>query len=124
MLEINKIYQGNCLEVMKKIDDKSIDMILADLPYGTTACHWDTVIPFEPLWQQYKRIIKEHGAIVLTGSQPFTRTLVMSNIKWFKYEWIWIKSKATGFLNAKKIPLNNYEDITVFYNKLWCKILQ
>ena len=83
MLEINKLYQGDCLEVMKNIDDKSIDMILADLPYGTTACKWDTIIPFEPLWEQYKRIIKDNGAIVLTASQPFTSALVMSNIKMF-----------------------------------------
>ena len=86
MLETNKIYSGNCLEVMKDIDDKSIDMILCDLPYGTTACKWDTVIPFEPLWEQYKRVIKDNGAIVLTASQPFSSALVMSNPKWFKYD--------------------------------------
>ena len=82
----NQIICGDCLEVMKDIPDKSIDMILADLPYGTTACKWDTIIPFEPLWEQYKRIIKDNGAIVLTASQPFTSALVMSNIKMFKYE--------------------------------------
>lgn len=87
-MELNKVYQGDCLEVMKGIDDKSIDMILCDLPYGTTACKWDTIIPFEPLWEQYKRIIKDNGAIVLTSSQPFTSKLVMSNLKMFKYEWI------------------------------------
>lgn len=114
MLETNKIYSGNCLEVMKDIDDKSIDMILCDLPYGTTACKWDTVIPFEPLWEQYKRVIKDNGAIVLTASQPFSSALVMSNPKWFKYEWIWEKSKASGYLNSKLMPLVSHENILVF----------
>ena len=85
MLQINSVNNGNCLELMSDIDDKSIDMILCDLPYGTTACKWDTVIPFEPLWAHYKRIIKDNGAIVLTASQPFTSALVMSNVKMFKY---------------------------------------
>jgi site-specific DNA-methyltransferase (adenine-specific) len=116
-LEINKIYNGDCLELMQEIKDKSIDMILCDLPYGTTACKWDTIIPFEPLWEQYKRIIKDNGAIVLTACQPFTSMLVMSNIKMFKYEWIWEKTKATGFLDAKEKPLNNYESILVFSKK-------
>ena len=114
-MEINKIYLGDCLEVMKDIPDKSIDMILCDLPYGTTACKWDTIIPFEPLWKEYKRIIKDNGAIVLTASQPFTSALVMSNVKMFKYEWIYKKTKATGFFDAKRRPLNDYEDICVFY---------
>jgi site-specific DNA-methyltransferase (adenine-specific) len=91
-------------------------MILCDLPYGTTACKWDTIIPFEPLWEQYKRIIKDNGAIVLTASQPFTSALVMSNIKWFKYEWIWEKSKATGFLDCNKRPMKSHENILVFSN--------
>lgn len=90
-------------------------MVLCDLPYGTTACRWDTIIPFEPLWAHYKRIIKEGGAIVLTASQPFTSALVMSNPSWFKYEWIWEKSKATGYLNAKKMPLMASESVLVFY---------
>jgi site-specific DNA-methyltransferase (adenine-specific) len=111
---MNEIIQGDCIEVMKDIPDKSIDMILCDLPYGTTACKWDTIIPFEPLWEQYKRIIKDNGAIVLTASQPFTSALVMSNIKMFKYEWVWVKNRITGFANAKKQPLRNYEDILVF----------
>jgi site-specific DNA-methyltransferase (adenine-specific) len=111
---INKVIQGDCLEVMKDIPDKSIDMILCDLPYGTTACKWDTIIPFEPLWEQYKRIIKDNGSIVLTASQPFTSALVMSNIKMFKYEWVWVKNRITGFANAKKQPLRNYEDVLVF----------
>lgn len=111
----NKIYHGDCLEVMKDINDKSIDMILCDLPYGTTACSWDVVIPFGPLWEQYERIIKDNGAIVLTASQPFTSALVMSNIKMFKYQWYWIKNRITGFANAKKQPLRNVEDVSVFY---------
>ena len=116
-MELNKVYLGDCLEVMKDIHDKSIDMVLTDLPYGMTACKWDTIIPFEPLWEQYKRIIKDNGAIVLTASQPFTSALVMSNVKMFKYEWIWEKTRATGFFDAKKRPLNDYEDVCVFYSK-------
>ena len=88
---------GDCLERMKEIPDGSIDMILCDPPFGTTACKWDNIIPFEPLWEQYKRIIKDNGAIVLFGSQPFTSKLVMSNIKMFKYEWIWEKVKQVIF---------------------------
>jgi DNA modification methylase len=111
---INQVIQGDCLEVMKEIPDKSIDMILCDLPYGTTACKWDTIIPFEPLWEQYKRIIKDNGAIVLTASQPFTSALVMSNIKMFKYEWIWEKHKGTNFNLVKKQPFKVHESILVF----------
>ena len=117
MLEINKIYNEDCLEGMKKIDDKSIDMILCDLPYGTTSCKWDTVIPFEPLWKQYERIIRDNSAIVLFGSQPFTSALVMSNLKIFKYAYSWIKTKASGFQNAKKMPMKKHEDIVVFYKQ-------
>ncbi len=113
MLEINKIHQGDCLELMKQIEDKSVDMILCDLPYGTTACKWDTIIPFKELWEQYKRIIKDNGAIVLTASQPFTSVLVISNIEMFKYCWYWLKN-PTGFLNAKKMPMKKIEDICVF----------
>ena len=104
MLQINSVNNGNCLDLMSDIDDKSIDMILCDLPYGTTACKWDTVIPFEPLWAHYKRIIKDNGAIVLTASQPFTSALVMSNVKMFKYCWAWRKSKASNFLHAPNMP--------------------
>lgn len=100
---------------MQAIPDKSIDMILCDLPYGTTACKWDVIIPFEPLWKQYERVIKDNGAIVLTASQPFTSALVMSNVKMFKYEWIWEKSIGTGFLNSKKQPLRSHENVLVFY---------
>jgi DNA modification methylase len=109
-----KLIHGDCLEVMKGIEDKSIDMILCDLPYGTTACKWDTIIPFEPLWEQYKRIIKDNGAIVLTASQPFTSALVMSNIKWFKYEWIWDKVLPSGMQIAKYRPMQRHENILVF----------
>lgn len=105
---------GDCLELMKDIPNGSIDMILCDLPYGTTACKWDTIIPFDKLWEQYERIIKPNGAIVLTASQPFTSALVMSNPKLFKYEWIWEKSKASNFLLAKKQPLKAHENILVF----------
>ncbi len=115
-MKTNVCYQGDCLEVMKGIEDKSIDMILADLPYGTTACHWDVLIPFEPLWEQYKRIIKDNGAIVLTASQPFTSALVMSNIKMFKYCWYWIKERPVNVLQIKKRAGKNVEDILVFYN--------
>jgi site-specific DNA-methyltransferase (adenine-specific) len=104
-----KLIHGDCLEVMKGIEDKSIDMILCDLPYGTTACKWDTIIPFEPLWEQYKRIIKDNGAIVLTASQPFTSALVMSNIKWFKYEWIWDKVLPSGMQIAKYRPMQRHD---------------
>lgn len=113
---INSVIQGDCLEIMKNIPDKSIDMILCDLPYGTTACKWDTIIPFEPLWEQYKRIIKDNGAIVLTASQPFTSALVMSNIKMFKYEWIWIKNRGSNFATVKYMPMKEHENILVFGN--------
>ncbi len=117
MIELNRIYNEDCLEGMKRIADKSIDMILCDLPYGTTACKWDTVIPFEPLWEQYKRIIKDNGAIVLFGSQPFTSALVMSNLKWFKYSLVWDKVAVTNPMLAKKQPMRCHEDILVFYDK-------
>ena len=111
----NKVILGDCLEVMKEIEDKSIDMILCDLPYGTTSCSWDIIIPFEPLWEQYKRIIKDNGVIVLTASQPFTSALVMSNPKMFKYEWIWEKDKSGNFALANKQPMKYHENICLFY---------
>ena len=114
MLEKNKIYQGDCLEVMKDIDDASIDMILCDLPYGTTACKWDNIIPFEILWEQYNRIVKNDGNIVLFANQPFTTKLIQSNIKNFKYNWIWLKNRGTGFQYAKTQPMRQTEDICVF----------
>lgn len=110
------IIEGDCLEVMPSIPDKSIDMILCDLPYGTTACKWDQVIPFEPLWKEYKRLIKDHGAIVLTASQPFTSALVMSNPGMFKCEWIWEKDNSCNFIQAKNHPLKYHENILVFGN--------
>lgn len=109
-----EILLGDCLELMKDIPSGSIDMILADLPYGTTACKWDTIIPFDKLWEQYERIIKPNGAIVLTASQPFTSALVMSNPKLFKYEWIWEKTMATGGLMAKYRPMKAHESVLVF----------
>jgi DNA modification methylase len=107
---------GDCLERMQEIEDGSVDMVMADLPYGTTACKWDSVIPFEPLWAAYKRVCKKNAAIVLTASQPFTSALVMSNIKDFKYCWVWEKSRPTGHLNANRMPLKNVEDVAVFYS--------
>jgi len=113
-LPVNQIIHGDCLEVMPLLPDKSIDMILCDLPYGTTACKWDTVIPLEPLWEQYERIIKDNGAIVLTASQPFTSALVMSNPNIFKYEWIWDKRNISNPFLAKYQPLKQHESILVF----------
>lgn len=112
-----QLYQGDCLEVMKNIPDNSIDMILCDLPYGTTACKWDIIIPFNLLWKQYNRIIKDNGAIVLFAKQPFTSQLVNSNLKYFRYELIWQKDKGTDFGNANRKPLNSHENILVFYKK-------
>ena len=117
-IEINKIYNEDCLEGMKRIKDKSIDMILADLPYGTTQNKWDTVIPLDLLWKQYNRIIKDNGAIVLTAQTPFDKVLGVSNIKNLRYEWIWEKEQGTGHLNAKLMPMKNHENILVFYKKL------
>ncbi len=111
---INKIHLGDCLEIMKDIEDKSIDMILCDLPYGTTVCKWDTIIPFEPLWEHYKRIIKDNGAIVLTCTQPFTSKLIISNLDMFKYCWYWKSNRAANFAQAPYMPLKNVEEIAVF----------
>lgn len=109
-----KLMQGDCLERMKEIESGSVDMVLTDPPYGTTACKWDSIIPLEPMWEQLKRVIKPNGAIVMTASQPFTTTLISSNMKMFKYCWVWEKSRALGFTNAKNKPLNKHEDIVVF----------
>ena len=106
-----KLLHGDCLDLMKDIPEKSIDMILCDLPYGTTACKWDNVIPFEPLWEQYTRVIKDNGAIVLFSQLPFGAKLINSQPKLFRYEWIWNKVAAAGFLNAKKMPLRSHENI-------------
>lgn len=105
---------GDCLEKMKDIPDGSVDMILCDLPYGTTACKWDTVIPFEPLWAAYRRVAKKNAAIVLTASQPFTSALVMSNVREFKYCWVWEKNRPTNYAHAKNKPMKKHEDVCVF----------
>lgn len=107
---------GDCLEVMKEIPDQSVDMILCDLPYGTTACKWDNVIPFEPLWEQYNRIIKDNGAIVLFGNEPFASLLRCSNLKMYKYDWIWQKENGTNFATVKYQPFRKTERICVFGN--------
>ena len=111
------LMQGDCLERMKEIPDGSVDMILADPPFGTTQNKWDSVIPLGGMWAELKRAIKPNGAIVLSAAQPFTSTLILSNIDMFKYQWVWEKSKPTGHLNAKKQPLRKHEDVVVFYRK-------
>lgn len=108
------LFNEDCLKVMPEIADKSVDMILCDLPYGTTACKWDTIIPFDKLWEQYERIIKDNGAIVLFGAEPFSSLLRVSNLKLYKYDWVWNKSRALGFTNAKNKPMNKHELISVF----------
>lgn len=110
-----ELYSGDCLEVMQDIPDQSVDLILCDLPYGTTQNKWDTVIPFDGLWAAYNRVCR--GAIVLTAAQPFTSALIMSNVKDFKYQWVWEKTQAVGHLNAWKQPMRKHEDICVFYRK-------
>lgn len=112
-----QLYNGDCLEVMKDIPDGSVDMVLCDLPYGTTQNKWDVIIPFDKLWEQYNRVTKANGAFVLNCQQPFTSKLIFSNEKNFKYCWIWNKKQCSGFLNAKKQPLRNCEEIAVFYRK-------
>lgn len=111
-----QLLQGDCIELMKTLPDKSIDAIITDPPYGTTACKWDSVIPFESMWEQLKRIIKPNGAIVLFGSEPFSSLLRCSNLKMYKYDWIWKKAKATNFFNANRQPLKKHEIISVFYS--------
>ena len=114
----SKILLGDCIQLMSDIPDDSVDMILCDLPYGTTQCKWDTIIPLDELWKQYNRVCKKNAAMVLTAAQPFTSALIMSNPKSFRYNWIWEKSKATGYLNSKRMPLKAHEDVCVFYRKL------
>lgn len=113
-----QLYKGDCLEVMKDIPDKSVDMILCDLPYGTTACKWDFIIPFDDLWAAYKRIIKDNGAIVLFGSEPFSTKLRASNLTMFRYDWVWDKQRGSNFAQAKKQPMKSHETISVFYKHL------
>jgi site-specific DNA-methyltransferase (adenine-specific) len=117
MIKKNTIHNGDCLEIMKDIEDGSISMILADLPYGTTKAAFDSCIDLDKLWEQYKRIIKTNGAIALFAQTPFDKVLGCSNLKWLKYEWIWEKTQATGFLNAKKMPMKAHESILIFYDK-------
>ena len=112
-----KLFKGDCLEIMKDIPDKGVDMILCDLPYGKTRNKWDSIISLDKLWEQYNRIIKDNGAITLFAQTPFDKVLGVSNLKMLKYEWIWEKEQGTGFLNAKKMPLKNHENILIFYKK-------
>ena len=112
-----ELIQGDCLREMQNIPDNSIDCIITDPPYGTTACKWDSVIPFEPMWEQLKHIIKPNGAIVLFGTEPFSSKLRLSNLRMYKYDWVYVKSQAQNFLNAKKQPLRNNECISLFYKK-------
>lgn len=111
------LMHGDCLERMKEIPSGSVDMVLCDLPYGTIACKWDVIIPFDKLWAEYRRVAKQDAAIVLTSCQPFTTALIHSNIAEFKYTWVWHKNTTSGFVMAKKQPLRNHEDVTVFYRK-------
>lgn len=113
-----QLYNDDCLKVMPTLPEHSIDLILADLPYAKTHNHWDSLIPFDSLWEQYNRIIKDHGAIVLFGQTDFSAQLIMSNPKMFRYTLVWDKVRTTGFLNAKRMPLRRHEDILVFYKKL------
>lgn len=112
------LMKGDCLERMKEIESGSVDLILTDPPYGTTACKWDSVIDLEKMWIELKRIVKPNGAIVMTASQPFTSLLGASNLKMLRYSWVWEKAKPTNFMNAKKMPLKGFEDILVFYSQL------
>lgn len=118
MLEINQIHQGDCLALMPSIPDKSIDMILCDLPYGTTSCEWDSIIDMGKLWQEYERVIKDNGAIVLTANSRFTFTLYNSNPRLFRYKWIWEKNQSPTFATCNKMPMKIYEDVLVFYKKM------
>jgi site-specific DNA-methyltransferase (adenine-specific) len=117
MIEANSLVNDDCLNAMRFIPDGSISMILADPPYGTTQCKWDSIIPLEPMWEQLKRVVKPNGAIVMTASQPFTSILGASNIEMLRYSWVWRKTAATGHLNAKRMPMKNHEDVLVFYAK-------
>ncbi|WP_442637665.1 DNA-methyltransferase [Rossellomorea marisflavi] len=117
-MDKNVVLKGDCLDLLKTLPNKAIDMILCDLPYGTTQNKWDSIIPLDELWKEYNRVIKDNGAIVLFGAQPFTSKLVMSNLKQFRYSLVWEKNKSSGFLNANRMPLRIHEDILVFYKKL------
>lgn len=112
-----KLYNNDCFNILPSLEDNSIDLLLVDLPYGTTNCKWDTILPFDKLWHQYNRVVKKNGAMIFTATQPFTSLLISSNIDNFKYNLVWEKSKATGYLNAKKQPMRAHEDICIFYRK-------
>lgn len=114
---VNKIFEGDCIEWMQQFPDNCIDMVLCDLPYGTTQNKWDSIVPLDKLWHEYKRIVKKNGAIVLTSHGLFTAQLMLSNPAMFRYKWVWEKSKSTNFLNAKKQPLRKHEDICIFYKQ-------
>lgn len=118
MLTSPQLHLGDCLDVMCKMETASVDMVFCDLPYGTTQNKWDIVVPFETLWEEYNRVIKLNGAVLLMGQAPFDKVLACSNLRNFRYEWIWEKNKATGHLNAKKMPMKCHENILVFYQKL------
>ena len=120
---VNSLIEGDCLKVMKNIPDGFVDLILCDLPYGTTQNSWDSIIPFEDLWRAYRRVVKPNGAIVLTAQSPFDKVLACSNLKDFRYEWIWEKNKATGHLNAKRMPMKAHENLLIFYQKFASKWL-
>jgi site-specific DNA-methyltransferase (adenine-specific) len=109
-----ELYHGDCIDVMSRLEAGSVDLVLTDPPYGTTACKWDSVIPFEPMWAQVRRVLKKGGPAVFTASQPFSSALVMSNVGLFSYEWVWVKSRITGVLNAKKMPVRKHEQVLVF----------
>lgn len=114
---VNRVIEGDCIDIMDIMPDNSVDMVLCDLPYGTTQNKWDSIIPLDELWKKYNRIVKNNGAIVLTSQGVFTAMLILSNVKMFKYKWVWEKSKSTNFLNAKKQPLRKHEDVCVFYKR-------
>lgn len=114
-----QLYLGDCLDIMKDIPDHSVDMVLCDLPYGTTSCSWDVIIPFAPLWEQYHRVCKESGVIALFASQPFTSMLVMSNIQEYRHEWIWIKNRGSNFANTVREPMKEHEEILIFSRGKW-----
>ena len=118
LISPNSIILGDCLEVLPNIQDKSIDMIFADLPFGTTHCKWDSIIPLDKLWVQYKRVIKDNGCILLFAQTPFDKILGCSNMEWLRYEWIWEKTQATGHLNSKRMPMKAHENLLVFYKNL------
>lgn len=115
---LSTLYNADCFDIFPLIENKSIDAIICDLPYGTTKCKWDSILPLDLLWKEYKRVIKDNGVIVLFAQTPFDKVLGCSNLEWLKYEWIWEKTQATGYFNAKKMPMKSHENILIFYDKL------